>query len=136
MKTILVILLLLSVMTLPVIAELDDNDLNKIRLIVKEEIDPVKKDVAVMQGKLEGIDKRFEGIDKRFEGIDKRFDDVDGKINMLTYIVCALIALIGIAIIPQYIFLFRSNKIAEQDRKIEALTVEIETLKEQRIQAE
>lgn len=147
MKYILPALLLLSIL-MPAIAQLSDPDLDKIRLIIKEEIDPVKKDVAVMQGKLEGINKRVDDlqnhvdkriddlqnhVDKRFNHVDKRFEDVSGKINIVIYIVCALVALIAIAIIPQYIFLFRSNKTAEQDRKIEVLTEKIETLEKQRI---
>lgn len=143
MKYILPTFLLLSIL-MSAAAQLSDTDLDKIRLIVKEEIDPVKKDVAVMQGKLEGIDKRFDGIDKRFDDVnkriddlqnhvDKRFEDFSGKINIVIYIVCALVALIAIAIIPQYIFLFRSNKTAEQDRKIEVLTQKIEALEKQRI---
>jgi len=112
-------MLLLLTVAIPAYSQLSQDDLNQIRLIIKEEIDPVKKDVAVIQGKLEGIDKRFDGVNK--------------QIDIVTYIVCALIALIAIAIIPQYIFLFRSNKTAEQDRKIAALTEEIEILKKQRI---
>lgn len=91
-----------------------DADLDKIRLIIKEEIDPVKKDVAVMQDKLEGIDKRFDGVNKR---IDDLQNHVDKRINIVTYIVCALVALIAIAIIPQYIFYSavtkRQSKIAK-----------------------
>ena len=67
-----------------------------------------------MQGKLEGIDKRFDGVNKR---IDDLQNHVDKRINIVTYIVCALVALIAIAIIPQYIFYSavtkRQSKIAK-----------------------
>lgn len=119
MKYFLIAFIILSIIT-PAFAELDQDDLNKIRLIIKEEIDPIKTDVAKMQSKLEGIEKRI----------------TDTK--NLTY---ALIALVIAAIgIPQIIIAWRSKKTSEQDKKlevltsnIETLTAEIETLKSQHI---
>lgn len=98
MKTIIFLAMICCMISLPVIAELTPEDLDKIRLIIKEEVDPIKKDVAVIQGQLQGINKRFDDFK---DSVDKRFDHA----NNLTY---ALIALIVVAVgIPQIIIASR-----------------------------
>ena len=121
MKTLFSLTILLCVIALPVSAQLKEDDLNKIRLIVKEEIDPVKKDVAVIQGQLQGIDKRFDGIDKRFDDVNKRIDHA----NNLTY---ALIALIIFAIgLPAW----QNRRDRDDKKKIEELARKVEALEQQ-----
>ena len=121
MKTILALSILLSVsITMPALGELTEADLNKIRLIIKEEVDPIKEDVAVMQGQLQGMDKRFDDINKRFD-----------HSNNLAY---ALIALIVVAVgIPQIIIASRWRKDLQLEKQVQGLVAEIETLKQQRI---
>lgn len=116
MKHFVIVTILLAIVTTPIFAELSSDDLLKISDIVDKSIKDsetrLKEYVDIKIGALET------NMRTGFDSVDKRFNEVGGKINILTAIVCALIALIGIAIIPQYIFLLRSNKTTEQDRII------------------
>ena len=127
MKTILFLAILWCAISLPALGELTPEDLDKIRLIVKEEVDPVKRDVAIIQGQLQGIDKRFDDVNKRFDDVNKRFDHA----NNYTY---ALIALIVIAVgIPQIIIASRWRKDVQLEKQMQTLTQRLETLEQQRI---
>lgn len=105
MKTILALLLLSCVIALPVSAELTDTDLDKIRLIIQEEIEPVKIDVANIKGRLNGVEK---------------------QVTHTTNVTYGLIALIVAAIgIPTW----RGKRDRDQEQKIKELASEIESLK-------
>jgi len=138
MKTMIFLAMLCCVISLPAIAELTPEDLNKIRLIVKEEVDPIKKDVAVLQGQLQGIDKRFDdfkdSVNKRFDDVNKRFDDVNKRFDDANNLAYALIALIVVAVgIPQIIIASRWRKDVQLEKQVQELVTEVETLKQQRI---
>ena len=120
MKTIIFFSILFCTLALPVFGELTPQDLDKIRLIVKEEIKPLKADIVALKIDVARLDGRLTGVEK--------------QIATITNLICWLIALIVIAIgIPQIIMAFRSRKDRDQERKIEELIREIETLKQQRI---
>ena len=120
MKTIIFFSILFCTLALPVFGELTPEDLDKIRLIVKEEIKPLKADIVALKIDVARLDGRLTGVEK--------------QIATITNLICWLIALIVIAIgIPQIIMAFRSRKDRDQERKIEELIREIETLKQQRI---
>ena len=116
MKSILLFSILFSVIAFPALDELTDADLNKIRLIINEEIKPIKADivslktdVAWMRGKLENVDKQFEGVNDKFGGVER-------QIGHTTNMMYGLIALIVAAIaIPQILIAWRSAK----DRSLE-----------------
>ena len=57
---------------------MNQDDLNQIRAIIKEELNPIDK-------RLGGIDQRLrlDGIDKRLDGIDRRLDGIDSALNAL-----------------------------------------------------
>ncbi len=157
MKTVLVLSVLLGLIAAPALAELTTEDFDRIRLIIKEELESeikpikadivsLKTDVAWMRAKLENVDERFKGVDKQFENVDKRFDavdkrfdtvdrqfeSVDRQISHVTYVTYGLIALIVAAIaIPQILIAWRSGKDRAVERQVETLTLEIETLKRQ-----
>ncbi len=114
----LILPLILLIILLSAHAELDQNDLDKIRLIVKDEVDKATK---------ESETRMKEYFNIKFESVDKRLIH---QAN-ITY---TLIALIAIAIIPQYIFLWRSRTDEALKKQVETLTQEIEMLKKQRIQ--
>ena len=120
MKTILVLLILFSTITMPALAELTDADLNKIRLIVKEEIKtelaPIKSDISTLKEDVARLDGRMTGVEK--------------QVSHATNVTYGLIALIVVAIgIPAW----RWKRDRDQERKIEELRQEIETLKQQKI---
>ena len=120
MKTILFLLILFSTITIPALAELTDADLNKIRLIVKEEIKtelaPIKSDIGTLKENVARLDGRMTGVEK--------------QVSHATNVTYGLIALIVVAIgIPAW----RGKRDRDQERKIEELRQEIETLKQQKI---
>ena len=116
--------ILFCAIALPALGELTDTDLDKIRLIVndsekrlkqeiKEELKPIKADIGTLKENVARLDGRLTGVEK--------------QISHATNVTYGLIALIVVAIgIPAW----RGKRDREQERKIDDLTREIETLKE------
>ena len=118
MKKVLLFLILFCAIALPGIAELTDADINKIRLIVNEE---VKKEVADSETRMK-------------EYIDIKVDSLKTPIAWLIGLLVAIIAIIGLPLAILTIFLgWRSIKDNTQEKQIEVLTREIEALKQQQI---
>ena len=121
MKTILLFSLLLCAIAMPAIGALSDADLNKIRLIVKEE---VKSEITASEKRVkEYISQEIKTVNAKIEGNDE-------QLSQLFWLVIALMALIGL---PQAIIAWRSRKDHSLEKQIDTLTQEIETLKQQRI---
>ena len=118
MKTILVLSILFCVIALPALGELTDADLDKIRLIVKEE---VKTEIASSETRIKAY------IDVSIEGVDKRLSTYNWVISVLMPLIVAAIG------IPTAIIAWRSGRDRSLERQVETLTQEIETLKQQRI---
>ncbi len=126
MKNILALSILFSVIALPAFAALTEADLNKIRLIVKEEIQeeirPIKAEIAAIKTDIGALKENVARLDGRLTGVEK-------QVSHATNVTYGLIALIVVAIgIPAW----RGKIDRDQDRKIEELRQEIETLKQQR----
>ena len=123
----------------PVYAELTDADLDKIRLIVNESEKRVKeetkKEITSSEARMKQyVDLKIGSVNGHIAGIKGRFTGMEKQLSTLTYLVYALIPLIVIAVgLPQIITTARESSNRERDRKIEQLTREIETLKQQRI---
>ena len=138
MKTILVMILLCAI-ALPALAELTDADLDKIRLIVKEEIQeeikPIKVDIVTLKTdgavvKTEATNLK-ETVNTGFSNIQKNFDRQNNIIIACIGIPLAILA-IG-ATVWGILAHRRSTKDQTLERQIETLTQEIEALKQQRI---
>ena len=120
MKTVLLFSILFSAIAMPAIGELTDADLDKIRLIVKEEI---KEEIKPLKADIDSLKTDVARLDGRLTGVEK-------QVTHATNVTYGLIALIVVAIgIPAW----RGKRDRDQERKIEALTQEIETLKQQQI---
>ncbi len=125
MKTILVLSMVFCAIALPALGELTDADLDKIRLIVKEEVKTeitgVRQEIAgvrqelkaeitavrqEMKAEIAGSEKRLKDyIDVRIESIDKRFS----AYNWVIYI---LMPLIVVAIgVPTGIIAWRTGSL-------------------------
>lgn len=144
MKTLLARLILFCAVASPTFAELTDADLNKIRLIVNEEVTkelakelaPIKADIDQIKADIDQLDTRLQQLDTRLRGVEiavgsltGRMDGVEKQIAHATNLTYGLIALIVAAIgIPAW----RSKRDSDQERKIEYLSQEIEALKQQR----
>lgn len=142
--------------TVPALGELTPQDLDKIRLIINEE---VKKEVTLAKTELkeyidlkianvetqirsleQRFDTRAKAVDDKFKAIDDKFKGIEGQIALTINLVYALIALIVAALaIPQILIAWRGRidttrdkNMEELARKISEQAEEIEILKQQR----
>ena len=139
MKTILVLSILFSAIAMPTFAELTDADLDKIRLIVKEEIQeeikPIKVDIVTL--KTDGAVVKTEATNLK-ETVNTGFSNVQNNFDRQNNIIIACIG-IPLAILAIGATLWgilahrRSTKDQTLERQIETLTQEIENLKQPRI---
>ena len=104
MKTVLLCSILLCVITVPALGELTDADLDKIRLIVKEEINADRED--------------FEKDIKEY--IDIKIESVEKRLSLVTTLIVGLMALIGIPLVALTVIIgWRSIKDNSQSEKID-----------------
>ena len=136
MKKVLLFSMLFCAIALPGFAELTDADLNKIRLVVQEE---VKKEIESAETrikeyidlKIEGVDKQFAGVDKQFAGVDKQFVSVNSQITHVQNVTYGLIALIVVAVgIPQIVMAWRERGQKVQAERVENLENQISIIAE------
>ena len=135
MKPILFLSILLCALAMPAIGELSDADLDKIRLIVKDE---VNSEITASEERMKTY-------------VDTKVDGLKTPITWLIGILVAIIAVIGLPLAILTIFLgwrsVRHTSLQQQidafakaiesqnelETTIEQLTQEVETLKQQRI---
>ncbi|RKU25655.1 hypothetical protein C6499_14630 [Candidatus Poribacteria bacterium] len=124
MKTILTLSILFSVIALPALGELTDADLDKIRLIVKDEVSreltPLKADIVSIKADIGSLKTDVASLSGRLSGIEK----------MMTWLMVIIVVAVGL---PQVVIAWRSRKDQALEKQLQTLTEEIETLKEQRI---
>ena len=137
MKTILALSILFSVVTcFPALGALTDADLDKIRLIVKDEIAASEER---FDAKIQVSEKRFDtkiqaSEDSMKAHITQQVDSLKTPVVWLMGILVALIALIGIPLVVLTIMMGRrSVKDNSQEKINRELREEIETLKQQRV---
>ncbi len=138
MKIILFLSMLFCAIALPALGELTDTDLNRIRLIINEEI---KKESSTTNQKIDALDVRIQNVEKdvawvrgKLDGIDKQFEGIHEQIMHVTYATYGVIGVIILVVgIPQITLTLRSGRDRSLERQIEVLTREVETLKQQRI---
>ena len=151
MKTLIFFSILFCIIALPALAELTPQDLDKIRLVVKEELVPIKADIAQLDtrlgnveaavssltGRIDGLDTRLRNVEVAVGSFTGRIDGIEKQVLHSTNVTYWLIALIVAAIaIPQLIMTFMTLRSAgdrEQKRINQELREEIETLKRQQI---
>ena len=135
MKFIFFFSILFYAIALPAHGELTPQDLDKIRLIVKDE--PKSEITAVKQelkSEIAAVNKKVDGLDTRLQKVEQDISWVRGKLDSLDKRVNWLMGLIVVAIgIPQLVIAWRSRKDRAQEKRIEELAQEIETLKQQQI---
>ena len=102
MKTVLLCSILFCVIVMPALGELTDADLNKIRLIVKEEINTDRED--------------FEKDIKEY--IDIKIESIEKRLSLVTTLIVGLMALIGIPLVALTVMIgWRSIKDNSQGKK-------------------
>ena len=143
MKQILFFFATFLVIIPPVFGELTPQDLDKIRLIVKEEIsaseERLRAEIADSENRLraeiaDSETRMKQYVDIKFEGVDIKFESVDERLTLVVGFVSALTILIVVTVgIPQIIIAWRGKNDRDQNRRIEELAREIEKLKQKRI---
>ena len=130
MKTILALSILFCAIATPSFAELTDADLDKIRLIVNEEVaKELTKELAPIKADIAQLDDRLRKVEIAIGSLTGRIDGVEKQVSHSTNVTYGLIALIVVAIgIPAW----RGKRDRDQERKIEELRQEIETIKQQK----
>ncbi len=114
----------LCAIALPALAELTPQELNQIRVIIKEdikeEINPIKTEIASIKTEIGSVK------------IDVAW--IRGKLDTFDKHITWLMALIAVAVvIPPIVISWRDRKDRIQQKQIESLMDEIEKLKQQRI---
>jgi septal ring factor EnvC (AmiA/AmiB activator) len=131
MKTIIFFSILFCAIALPSFAELTPQDLDKIRLIVKEEIEkeiePLKAEIASVKAEIASVKDEIASVKQDVASLSGR---VAGIEKQITWLMSLIVVAVGL---PQILVVWRSRKDREQERKIEELAREIEMLKQQRI---
>lgn len=137
MKTITVLSGVLLLFTVSAFAELSSGDIEKIRLLFKEEISAVETRLTekintseehlkeYVTQEIEKVNIRIEEMDKRLTGeidsMDKRLD------QMFTLVVVLITAVIAVVGVPMTIILFQLSR---QDRKQRSQDETIEALRQ------
>ena len=125
MKTVLLCSILFCAIMLPALGELTDADLNKIRLIMKEEIKPLKDEIGTLKTDAAWIRGKLEGVDEQFKGVNNQITHVQ---NVTYGLIALIVAAIGI---PQIIMVWRERGQKAQVEKIERLEEQINIIAEQ-----
>ena len=111
MKTVLFCSILFCAIAMPALGELTDADLDKIRLVVNEEIKPIEADIVLLKTDTAWIRGKLESVDEQFEGVNNQITHS----RRITY---GLIALIVAAVgIPQIVIAWRSKKESAQEKQ-------------------
>ena len=118
MKTILLFSILFCIITIPAIGALSDADLDKIRLIVKDE---VQSGITTSETRMKSH------IDDKIEGVRSSISAFKWVIGILMGVIAILIAAIGI---PLSLMAKRNPKDNEQEKQIEELRQELAELKQ------
>ncbi len=123
MKLILISTIAFLILTPIVFSELNVEDIEKIRSVVKESEDRMKTDIKESETRVK------EHVDLKIEHVNVKIDEMDKRLNQTWGLVIALIALVVIAVgIPQIIIAWRANDQKSQAAKIEDLQQKIEEL--------
>ncbi len=140
MKLILILSAGLLLFTVPAFSELTVEDLEKIRLIVKEEVTESEKDlkaeiVAVKEEGAKSETRLKEEIvvsEKRMkEYINVKISEMDKRLNNIFTVVLGLGTFIAVVIgIPQLVIAMQRKDQRAQDEKIEAQQKQIEALQQ------
>ena len=110
MKTVLFCSILFCIIAMPAFGELTDADLDKIRLIVKEEINADRED--------------FEKDIKEY--IDIKIESIEKRLSLVTTLIVGLMALIGIPLVALTVMIgWRSIKDNSQGKKIDNSAPEV-----------
>ena len=127
MKTIFALLILFSAIALPALGELTDADLNKIRLIVREE---VKAEITASEARMkEYINLKLDNVSTEFKRVDSQIKTNNSEIGAIR---SQINIFIGIPLtIITILFAWRAFRDRATDKQIQVLIADNENLKAQ-----
>ena len=152
MKNVWLFSIVFSTIALPALGELTPEDLDKLRLILKEEIKeelkPINAEITALKTETASLKTEITALKIETASLKTEItalrDDIvsvregvaslNGRIGSIEKLITWLMVIVVVAVgIPQILVGWRSRKDREQERKIGELAREIETLKQQRI---
>ena len=124
MKTILVLSILFSLIALPALGELNDADLNQIRLIIREEVEAeLKAEITASEARMkEYINLKLDNVNNQIKTNNSEIGAIRSQINIFIGIPLLIITLL---------FAWRALRDRANDKQIQALIAENEHLKHQ-----
>ena len=145
MKLILTSTLMLLLLTVPAFSELTPADIDKIRLIIKEEVEQavtasearLRKEIAASEARMskaiEASEERLKDqISLEISKVNVTIAEMDKRLSNIFTLVIALMAFIAVVIgIPQIIVAMQRKIQLAQNEKIEAQQKQIEAQQEQ-----
>ena len=130
MKLMMILIGVLFFFTAPAFSELTQADIDKIRLIVKEEVDQaVTASEVRMKEYVEASEAR---MTVEISKVNITVAEMDKRLNNIFTLVIALVAFIAVVIgIPQILVAMQRKEVRTQSEQIEAQQKQIEALQEE-----
>lgn len=125
MKLILTLITMLLLFTAPAFSDITDVDINRIRLVVKEEVETA----------IEASEKRMkEYVSQKIDNVNTKISEMDKRLNQVFLTVLGILGFITVFIgVPQIIVAMQRKDIRAQDEKIKTLQSQIETLQADKV---
>ena len=133
MKYFTIALMLIAIISTPAISDLSQDDLNKIRLLIADELKPIQTEIQTVKTEIQTVKTELkDAIASVKEDVASLSGWVDGVEKLITWLMVIIVAIVGI---PQVVVLWRSKKDRILEKQVETLTQKIEALEKQRIQS-
>ena len=133
MKYFTIALMLIAIISTPAISDLSQDDLNKIRLLIADELKPIQTEIQTVKTEIQTVKTELkDAIASVKEDVASLSGRVDGVEKLITWLMVIIVAIVGI---PQVVVLWRSKKDRILKKQVETLTQKIEALEKQRIQS-
>ena len=133
MKYFTIALMLIAIISTPAISDLSQDDLNKIRLLIADELKPIQTEIQTVKTEIQTVKTELkDAIASVKEDVASLSGRVDGVEKLITWLMVIIVAIVGI---PQVVVLWRSKKDRILEKQVETLTQKIEALEKQRIQS-
>ncbi len=113
MKYFTIAFMLIAIISTPAVSQLDQYDLNKIRLLIADELKPIQNDIQTIKTELKG---EIASVKEDVASLSGR---VDGVEKLITWLMVIIVAIVGI---PQVVVLWCNKKDRTLEKQVETLT--------------
>ena len=144
MKYFIIALILVTIISTPAISQLSQDDLNKIKLLIADELKPIQKEIQTLKTEMQTLKTELKGeiasVKTELKGeiasvkgdVASLSGRIEGIEKLITWLMVIIVAIVGI---PQVLVLWRSKKDRTLEKQVEILTQKIEALEKQQIQS-